>query len=168
MAVGIASTVMCGTIVSCGLAAAGLSAVDFGVASHDASMAFKEGVSQSATSRDGESLMTKADSAAGVQALSLVFGAPTALKSSFDLLRKGSALAARSSTEVVGRQVATKPGGATSLNALHSIVYRDLLKDHEGREREILEIVIERLQKRKMDPDQISKLLKERVRQCSK
>jgi len=161
---GLASAFMCGTMISCSLAAAGVASLDFGIASHDASMAFQHGVSQAATddaspkpARPSESIMTRADAAASVRGLSLVLGAPTVIKSSLELVRRGSALAAS--------------GHATrraQLNTLDHIVYRDLLSHHVGREREIVETVIERLQQRKLTPDQISKFIQERVRQCSK
>ena len=178
VAAGFAAATFCGTVIACGIGAAIVTSADFGIAAYDAQNAFRSGVASAAISgavgdRDVGQAMANADTAASMQGAILAMGLPTVLKSGVDIVR-ASASALR------GAAVKTAPvivkggllnevvGGAppSKLNPFFQSFYKDVLESHQGREREIIETLIERLQAKGMKPDKISTTIKDRIRQC--
>ncbi|CAN5555893.1 hypothetical protein BH10BDE1_BH10BDE1_35980 [soil metagenome] len=182
IAVGFASAALCSTLVSCGVVAAVFSGADYGVAAHEASVAFRRGLGATVTAQgsDSSELMTNADSAARIQGLALALGAPTVLSTGGSLLRVSGAFLRRSATsaETATATVAIKSTASTSEltglstsrratpNPFFAAVYTDLFKSHVGREKEVIEELIHRYEAKGLNAVDISMTVKQRVRQC--
>jgi hypothetical protein len=179
VAAGFATFVLCSTVVSCGFAAAVLSAADFGVASHEAKVAFRQGLATTVTSErhsDTSELMANADSAARLQGLALTLGAPTVLKSGGELLRatstflrssaKGARVVAATSVTQSRELTGLSTAKQTASNPIFRAVYSGIVNEHSGREREIIEELIRRYEAKGLNPVEISTTIRQRVNQC--
>lgn len=179
VAASFAAFALCSTVVGCAFTAAAVSTVDFGIAKADANEAFKSGVAKAArpdVAREhfATDAMTTADSAARFEYATLAMSVPTIVKSGVEAVRStNTALKALEITKgpavTKGRFVNEVVGGPerSRLNIVAQTFYRDLLEPYVGREREIVETLIERMQAKGIPPEKISTTLKDRIRQCA-
>jgi hypothetical protein len=179
IAAGFAAFGLCSGIVTCGLAAAALSAVDYGIARDDAKEAFRTGVSKASRSDNGRDrfaadAMTTADSAAQMQYATLALAAPTFVKSGAEVVKLTTGMIRSTLSKAApamvtkGRYLNEMVGGPapSRLNLVSQSYFKEVLEPHTGREREIIEVLIERMQAKGIEPSKISRHIEDRLRTC--